>query len=70
MSERHYRVLCERDGGHWSVDVPALRLHTFGTTLSDAGEMARDAIAAVLDVPIEQVSVELVLQCGEASRLN
>ncbi|GAA1441340.1 type II toxin-antitoxin system HicB family antitoxin [Nocardiopsis tropica] len=65
MSEHHYRARCEKDGRHWSVDVPELRLHTFGATLADAEDMARDAIAGVLDVPVDRVSVDLVVQGAE-----
>ncbi|GAA1080532.1 hypothetical protein GCM10009605_17630 [Nocardiopsis composta] len=59
MTRHHYEARCERDGRAWSVDVPELRIHTFGATLADAEEMARDAIALVLEVPMDQVSVSL-----------
>jgi predicted RNase H-like HicB family nuclease len=58
-SEHHFDAWCERDGRAWSVDIPDLRVHTYGYTLGDAEEMARDAIAGVLDVPIDTVSVTL-----------
>ncbi|WP_116246147.1 type II toxin-antitoxin system HicB family antitoxin [Nocardiopsis sp. FIRDI 009] len=58
-AEHHYEAWCERDGRAWSVDVPELRIHTHGHTLVDAERMARDAIAGVLDVPVETVTVTL-----------
>jgi predicted RNase H-like HicB family nuclease len=58
-SERHFDAWCERDGRAWSVGIPDPRVHTYGYTLGDAEEMARDAIAGVLDVPIDTVSVTL-----------
>ena len=61
-AQHHYEAWCERDGRAWSVDVPELRIHTFGHTLSDTEDMARDAIASLLDVPIELVSVSLHVQ--------
>jgi predicted RNase H-like HicB family nuclease len=60
-SQHHYEAQCERDGRHWSIDVPDLRIHTFGRTLRDAEEMARDAVASLLEVPIEDVSVSLTV---------
>ncbi|MDA2806025.1 type II toxin-antitoxin system HicB family antitoxin [Nocardiopsis suaedae] len=67
-----YRAQCEKDGRHWLVDVPELRLHTFGRDLDDAREMARDAIAGVLDLPIEDVEVELEITAAadELARLE
>ncbi|WP_017538489.1 type II toxin-antitoxin system HicB family antitoxin [Nocardiopsis halophila] len=67
-----YRAQCEKDGRHWLVDVPELRVHTFGRDLDDAREMARDAIAGVLDRPIEDVEVELEITAaaGELARLE
>ncbi|MFW5417596.1 type II toxin-antitoxin system HicB family antitoxin [Nocardiopsis sp. CNT-189] len=59
MDRFRYGARCERDGRAWTVDVPELRIHTFGATLADAEEMARDAIALVLDAPVERVSVAL-----------
>lgn len=55
----HYEARCERDGRSWSVDVPELRIHTFGHTLRDAETMACDAIATLLGVSVEEVSVSL-----------
>lgn len=61
-SEHHFDAWCERDGRAWSVDVPELRIHTFGHTLADTEEMARDAIAGVLDLSVDSVSVTLHVQ--------
>ncbi|MEV2274413.1 type II toxin-antitoxin system HicB family antitoxin [Nocardiopsis sp. NPDC049922] len=58
-TQHHYEAWCERDGRSWSVDIPELRIHTYGHTLVDAEEMARDAIAGVLDVPAGSVTVSL-----------
>lgn len=61
QASHHYEARCELDGRHWSVDVPDLRIHTFGRTLRDAEEMARDAISALLEVPAGDVSVSLIV---------
>lgn len=61
QASHHYTAQCERDGRHWSVDVPDLRIHTFGRGLREAEDMARDAISALLDVPAEEVSVTLAV---------
>ncbi|WP_017582403.1 type II toxin-antitoxin system HicB family antitoxin [Nocardiopsis valliformis] len=58
----HYEAWCERDGRAWSVDVPDLRIHTFGHTLGETEEMARDAVAGVLGAPIENVTISLHVQ--------
>ncbi|MFV2195601.1 type II toxin-antitoxin system HicB family antitoxin [Nocardiopsis sp. LOL_012] len=64
-SEYRYQTWCERDGDSWSVDLPDLRIHTYGRTLVDAEDMARDAVAGVLEVPVEDVSVVLRSAEGE-----
>ncbi|WP_306365888.1 type II toxin-antitoxin system HicB family antitoxin [Nocardiopsis sp. CC223A] len=60
--DHHYEAWCERDGRSWSIDVPELRIHTYAHTLGEAEEMARDAVAGVLDVPMGEVSVALDVQ--------
>ncbi|QRN80888.1 MAG: hypothetical protein JK586_05025 [Nocardiopsis sp. BM-2018] len=58
----HYEAWCEQDGRAWSVDAPELRVHTFGHTLHEAEEMARDTVPGVLGVPVGNVTVSLRVQ--------
>ncbi len=55
MRSYHYTVVFERapEGG-FNVVVPALpEICTFGATLAEAGEMARDAIRCYLESALE-----------------
>ncbi|QKW32217.1 type II toxin-antitoxin system HicB family antitoxin [Nocardiopsis flavescens] len=65
-ADHHYEAWCERDGRSWSIDVPELRIHTYAHTLAEAEEMARDAIAGVRDLPLDEVSVTLHVQGAES----
>ncbi|GIG71160.1 type II toxin-antitoxin system HicB family antitoxin [Phytomonospora endophytica] len=56
-----YQAVAEREGAWWAVTVPELPgVFTQGRTWAQAQEMARDAIASMLDVDPEHVDVELV----------
>lgn len=56
-----YRATAERADGWWAVSVPELPgVYTQGRTWAQAQEMARDAIATLLDVPAAKVAVELM----------
>lgn len=45
MAEMRYAVVLEPDSGAFSVIVPAFpEIHTFGSSVEEALEMARDAI--------------------------
>ena len=51
MADRRYAVLLEPDDGAYSVIVPAFpEIHTFGKTVDEALEMARDAIELAIAV--------------------
>lgn len=51
---------CTREDGYWVLTVPAVPgVHTAARTLTQAEDMVRDAVAAVCDLPAEQVTVTL-----------
>lgn len=58
MSQHRYRVVAKRFGGWWAISVPELRgVHSQARRLDQVEDMARDAIALMLDVDPEDVSV-------------
>lgn len=61
MSERRrYKALCTREGDWWAVDVPEVPgVHTQAKRLDHAEGMARDAIALMLEVPLDSFDVEI-----------
>jgi predicted RNase H-like HicB family nuclease len=62
-----YVARARRVGQWWAIDVPKLRgVHTQTRRLDEAGLMARDAIAAMLDLAGDSfdVQVEAVLEPG------
>lgn len=63
-----YSVEVSRQGRWWMVSIPDIDGLTQSTRLVDAGPMAREYIAVTLDVPIENVEVEVqVLSVGPVS---
>jgi predicted RNase H-like HicB family nuclease len=60
-----YKATATRDGRWWSVELHGLPGSSFGYTqgrdLEDAEAMARDAVATLLDVPIESIAIELTV---------
>lgn len=63
-----YSAYAQRSGEWWAVDIPGVggrAIFTQGRTLADAEEMAADAVASVLDVPIETVAVNLHVRAAE-----
>ncbi len=53
-----YEVLAERSDRWWAARVPALPgVHTQARRLDQVAEMARDAIALMLDLPVASVKV-------------
>lgn len=55
-----YRVTAERDGKFWFLRVPELPgVFTQVRRLEQAPEMVRDAIALMLDVPVETFDVDV-----------
>ncbi len=61
MSERTYRVVVTRDGGHWLADVPELQgAHTDARSLPALDQAVREVIVLAADLPDEAMP-ELVL---------
>lgn len=61
MSERTYRVVVTRDGGHWLADVPELQgAHTYARSLPALDQAVREVIVLAADLPDEAMP-ELVL---------
>jgi hypothetical protein len=54
-----YRVHAEPEAGFWLLTVPELDLMTQAQRLNEADGMARDLIAAWLDVQPDSFTVEL-----------
>ena len=50
----------QRTQGMWAVEIPALGIHTQGTSRKDALEMAKDAIETVIDSEGFEVTVTFV----------
>ncbi len=69
MRQKAYRALCRRVGDWWAIDVPEVpRLHTQARRLDQVEEMARDAIALLLDIPDD--SFDVVVQPVLPKRLK
>lgn len=66
-----YAASAERSGDWWAVTIDEVAggIHTQGRTLREARRMAADAIAAVMDVPIDDVRVDLTV-AGTARQLK
>jgi predicted RNase H-like HicB family nuclease/DNA-binding transcriptional MerR regulator len=55
-----YTAACQRSGKWWSISVPEIKgLHSQARRLDQVEEMARDAIALMLDIPAESFAVEV-----------
>jgi predicted RNase H-like HicB family nuclease len=55
-----YTATCQRSGKWWSISVPEIKgLHSQARRLDQVEEMARDAIALMLDVPAESFAVDV-----------
>lgn len=63
-----YTAKATRDGSLWFVDIPEVGIATQARTLRDVDAMAREAIALTLDVPLETVSIEVVIDPGDSVR--
>lgn len=65
MSKHHYQATATRGDRWWFVEIHGLPpdhfAYTQGRHLVDAEFMARDAIAALLDIDIDDVTVELAV---------
>jgi predicted RNase H-like HicB family nuclease len=55
-----YTAVCRRSGGWWAISIPQIRgVHTQARRLDQAADMARDAIALMLDVPADSFDVDV-----------
>ena len=63
-----YTATATREGRWWMVSVPEVDGVTQARRLSDVGEMASELVAVSLDVPLEEVEVQVVVdQVGEVA---
>lgn len=56
-----YTATVSREGKWWMVRIPELGGLTQARRLSEAGDMAREWIAVTLDVPLDDVAVDLAV---------
>jgi hypothetical protein len=61
---RHFDATATRDGRWWLIEVPGIGA-TQSRSLAGAEDQSRDLVAAVLDVDIEDVSVDVLPDLGE-----
>ncbi|WP_030800702.1 hypothetical protein [Streptomyces sp. NRRL S-337] len=58
---RRYEAHLRQAGRWWNVDIPELALYSQGRTLGEAEARARDIIAGALQVPADDIRVDLVI---------
>jgi len=56
---RRYEAEVSRDGRWWMIHVPAIDGLTQSERLPDAELMARELIAVTLDIPIDEIAVDV-----------
>ncbi len=56
-----YTATAAREGRWWTVTVPAVDGVTQARRLGDVEDMARELVAVTLDVPVEDVAVEVAV---------
>lgn len=57
-----YTAVCTAEDGDWVVSFPDLaQVNTWAPNLRKAAKYAREAVAVWFDVPIEQVTINLVI---------
>ena len=61
---RHFDATASRDGRWWLIEVPGIGA-TQSRSLAGAEDQARDLVAAVLDVDMEDVSVDVLPDLGD-----
>jgi predicted RNase H-like HicB family nuclease len=55
-----YKAIAERSGKWWAVELPDVPGgFTQGRNLKEAAEMAREAVALLLDLPEEEIEIDL-----------
>ncbi len=58
MKRKTYTALCRRVGDWWAISVPDVpRVHTQARRLDQVEDMARDAVALLLDLPEDSFDV-------------
>jgi predicted RNase H-like HicB family nuclease len=63
-----YTASAERSGKWWAVKVPDVPgAFTQGRNLKEAAEMAREAVALLLDLPEEQIEIDLIPELPRAT---
>lgn len=66
-----YTAVCRRSGNWWAISVRELKgLHTQARRLDQVADLARDAVALMLDVDPDQIemSVERISQITSKSQ--
>ncbi len=61
---RQFDATATRDGRWWLIEVPGIGA-TQARSLAGAEDQARDLVAAVLDVDIDEVSVDVLPDLGD-----
>jgi predicted RNase H-like HicB family nuclease len=60
VAMKRYTVTCRRVDNWWAISVPELKgVHTQARRLDQVEDMARDAIALMLDVPISSIHIDV-----------
>ena len=59
-----YNATATREGRWWIVDVPDIGV-TQGRTTREAERMAADLVAIMLDIPVEQVTVNVTFRLSD-----
>jgi len=63
----NYQVECCKQGDWWAVRIPELKgCHTQARSLAEVEFMARDAIALLLEVPLDSFTLSLLPMTLEA----
>lgn len=62
MSTTTYQATVTREDGWWMVHVPEIDGLSQARRLAEAPTMARELVAVTLDVPVESVTVEIVVE--------
>jgi hypothetical protein len=65
---RRYTVRARRIGGWWALDVEGLRVHSQVRRIDQADEMARDAIAGVLEIAPDSFEIVVAPEVPAALR--
>lgn len=72
-SERHaitsYTARVTREGAWWMIHVPVLDALTQARRLSEVEEMARSLVAVTLDVPADQIHVDVEIESAGKIRV-